>query len=192
MVYEFAHKQHLFKKNKQIYVSERINNQIRASELRVIGDAGENLGVLSFKEALAIAQERGLDLIEISPGANPPVAKIADFGKYHYEQNKKAKKAKAGVKISETKSIQVKVGTGDHDLELKAKTASKWLAEGHRIKVELYLAGRTKYMAENFLKERLDRVLNLITEQFKIAEPLKKGPKGMMLTIERDTKKRED
>lgn len=191
-MYESAHKQHLFKKNKQIYVSERINNQIRASELRVIGDAGENLGVLPFKEALAIAQERGLDLIEISPGANPPVAKIADYGKYHYEQNKKAKKAKAGVKISETKSIQVKVGTGDHDLELKAKTASKWLAEGHRIKVELYLAGRTKYMAENFLKERLDRVLNLITEQFKIAEPLKKGPKGMMLTIERDTKKRED
>ncbi len=173
-------------------MSERINNQIRASELRVIGDAGENLGVLPFKEALALAQERGLDLIEVSPGANPPVAKIADYGKYHYEQNKKAKKAKAGVKTSETKSIQVKVGTGDHDLELKAKTASKWLAEGHRIKVELYLAGRTKYMAENFLKERLDRVLNLITEQFKIAEPLKKGPKGMMLTIERDTKKKDD
>jgi translation initiation factor IF-3 len=187
-----ASKQYLFKKNKQIYVSERINNQIRASELRVIGDAGENLGVLPFKEALALAQERGLDLIEVSPGANPPVAKIADYGKYHYEQNKKAKKAKAGVKTSETKSIQVKVGTGDHDLELKAKTASKWLAEGHRIKVELYLAGRTKYMAENFLKERLDRVLNLITEQFKIAEPLKKGPKGMMLTIERDTKKKDD
>lgn len=170
---------------------ERINNQIRAKELRVIGHEGENLGVLSFSEALAKAQEVGLDLIEISPMANPPVAKIADFGKYQYEQKKKAKKAKAGTKISETKSIQVKVGTGDHDLELKAKTASNWLKEGHRIKVELYLVGRTKFMDEKFLRERLDRVLNLITEQFKIAEPIKKGPKGLMLTIERDTKKKE-
>ena len=104
---------------------ERINNQIRANELRVIDSDNQNLGVLSFKEALDIARGKGLDLIEISPNATPPVAKIMEYGKYQYEANKKLKKAKAGAKPSETKSIQVKVGTGDHDLELKAKTASK-------------------------------------------------------------------
>lgn len=167
----------------------RINNQIRATELRVIDADGTNLGQITTKEALEIAQSQELDLIEISPLANPPVAKIMNYGKFMYELNKKAKKAKAGAKATETKSIQVKVGTGDADLALKAKQASLWLKEGHRIKVELFLKGRTKYMDENFLKERLDRVLHLITEQYKIAEALKKVPKGLMLTIEREIKK---
>jgi len=167
----------------------RINNQIRATELRVIDADGTNLGQITTKEALEIAQRQELDLIEISPLANPPVAKIMNYGKFMYELNKKAKKAKAGAKATETKSIQVKVGTGDGDLALKAKQASLWLKEGHRIKVELFLKGRTKYLNESFLKERLDRVLHLITEQYKIAEPLKKVPKGLMLTIEREIKK---
>jgi translation initiation factor IF-3 len=164
---------------------ERINNQIRAKELRVIGSENENLGVLSIKDALELAQSKGLDLIEISPNANPPVGKIMDYGKYQYEANKKLKKAKAGAKPTETKSIQVKIGTGDHDLELKAKTASKWLKEGHRIKIELFLAGRAKYMEEKFLKERLDRIMHLITEDYRVAESYKKGPKGLFITIEK-------
>lgn len=145
---------------------------------------------MAFKEALALAQSRGLDLIEISPNAKPPIAKIMEYGKYLYELNKKQKKAKAGAKTTETKSIQVKIATGDHDLELKAKQASNWLKEGHRIKVELYLSGRAKYMQENFLRERLDRVLHLITENYKVAENYKKGPKGIMIMIERDSTKK--
>jgi translation initiation factor IF-3 len=165
---------------------ERINNQIRAKELRVLDSENQNLGVLSIKDALELAQSKNLDLIEISPNGNPPVAKIMDFGKYQYEASKKMKKAKAGSKATETKSIQVKIGTGDHDLELKAKTASKWLKEGHRIKIELFLAGRTKYMEEKFLRERLDRVMHLITEDYKISDSYKKGPKGLFVTIERN------
>ncbi len=164
---------------------ERINNQIRAKEVRVLDSTNQNLGVLSIKDALEMAQNQGLDLIEISPNANPPIAKIMDFGKYQYEASKKLKKAKAGSFATETKSIQIKIGTGDHDLALKAKTASKWLKEGHRIKIELFLAGRAKFMDEKFLKERLDRVVHLITENYKVAEPYKKGPKGLMLTIEK-------
>jgi translation initiation factor IF-3 len=164
---------------------ERINNQIRAKELRVLDGENKNLGILSIKEALVLAEERGLDLIEISPNGNPPVAKIMDFGKYQYEANKKLKKAKAGATRTETKSIQIKIGTGDHDLELKAKTASKWLKEGHRIKVELFLSGRAKYMDEKFLRERLDRILHLVTEDFKVSETYKRGPKGLTTTIER-------
>ncbi len=169
---------------------ERINNFIRAAELRVVGENGENLGVMATKDALARAQSVGLDLIEVAPNATPPVAKIADYGKYQYAEAKKAKKMRAGAKPTETKAIQVKVGTGEHDLELKAKQASNWLAEGHRIKVELFLSGRTKYMEERFLKERLDRVLKLITENWKIAEEVKRGPKGLQLTIERDNAKK--
>ena len=164
---------------------ERINNQIRAKELRVLDSENKNLGVLSIRDALELAQSKGLDLIEIGPNAAPPLAKLMDFGKYQYEANKKLKKAKAGANRTETKGIQIKIGTGDHDLELKAKTASKWIKEGHRVKVELFLAGRAKYMDEKFLRERLDRVLHLITEDYKIADAYKRGPKGLTTIIEK-------
>jgi translation initiation factor IF-3 len=168
---------------------ERINNQIRASEVRVISNVGVNLGVLSIRDALAEANRLGLDLIEISPNTVPPIARIADYGKYKYEQNKKIKKAKAGAKNTETKAIQIKIGTGENDLALKAKRASEWLREGHRIKVELFLSGRSKFMSESFLKERMNRVLHLITENYKIAEDYKRGPKGPTITLEKDAKK---
>lgn len=143
---------------------------------------------MPLADALKLAQDRGVDLIEIAPEAKPPIAKIMEYGKYVYLKNKKDKKARSGSKPSETKIIQVKVATGEHDLELKAKQASKWLAEGHRIKVELYLSGRSKYQEETFLRERLDRVLKFITEPFKIAEAVKKNPKGLAMVIERDKK----
>ena len=133
-----------------------------------------------------MADEQGLDLVEISPNTVPPIVKIVEFGKFKYEQNKKLKKAKAGAKTTETKAIQIKIGTGENDLALKARKASEWLKEGHRIKVELFLSGRSKYMPDAFLKERLDRVLHLITENYKIAESYKKGPKGPTITIEKE------
>lgn len=167
-------------------MKERINKQIRAAEVRVIDAEEGNLGVMPLAEALAIAEERNLDLIEIGPNAVPPICKIMEYGKYQYEMKKKAQKAKSGAKATETKSIQIKVGTGDHDLELKARQASGWLKEGHRIKVELYLRGRSKGMDEAFLKERLDRVLHFVTEHYKIAEPHKRSPKGLAVVIERD------
>ncbi|MFA5841768.1 MAG: translation initiation factor IF-3 [Candidatus Paceibacterota bacterium] len=166
----------------------RINNQIRASELRVLGYEGENLGLLPTSEALKIAYDQGLDLIEISPDAKPPVAKIMDFGKYQYELSKKQKKMKAKAHVTETKTLQVKIGTGEHDLGIKAKQASNWLKEGHRIRIDLFLAGRAKYMDDKFLKERLERILHLITEDYKIAEEYKKGMKGRTIVIEKDSK----
>jgi translation initiation factor IF-3 len=163
----------------------RINHQIRSSELRVIGPDGENFGIISLKEALAKAEEQRLDLIEISPNVTPPICKIADFGKYQYDEKKKQKITKAKVKITETKSLQVKIATGDNDLQLKARTASTWLSEGHRVKINLYVVGRAKYMDIKFLNERLDRILKLITEKYKITESAKKGPKGLTLVIEK-------
>lgn len=162
----------------------RINQRITAKELRVIGPKGENLGVLTLKEALVQAEANNLDLIEISPTANPPVAKIADFGKYLYEENKKAKGAKKAHSV-EIKTVQVKLATGDHDLALKAKKTSEWLSEGNRVKVDLFLPGRAKYLDEKFLKERMERMLKLISVDYKIASPPTKSPKGMSALIER-------
>ena len=166
----------------------RINHQIRAKELRVIGPEGENIGVISLSEALHQAQEAGLDLIEISPVAVPPVAKIMDYGKFEYEQNKKRREIKAKSHVTETKSVQVKIGTGEHDLNLKAKRAAEWLKEGHRVKVDLFLWGRYKYMEFAFLKERLERFLKLIPEEYKMAEPIAKSPKGLSTVLERAKK----
>ncbi len=167
----------------------KINHQIRAKELRVITDSGDNFGVLTLGEALAKAEELGMDLIEISPTAVPPVAKIMDYGKFQYQQSKKQKEVKARTHITETKALQVKIGTSEHDLELKAKNASKWLKEGHRVKINLFLVGRTKYAEMEFKKERLDRILKLISEEFRVTgEPIK-GPKGLTILLERATKK---
>jgi translation initiation factor IF-3 len=163
-----------------------INNEIRALELRVIGAEGENLGVLTLAAALAAAKQAGLDLIEISPSAIPPVAKIMDYGKFEYERSKKEKIAKAKVKISETKEVQIKVGTGDNDMLLKAKKAAEWLAEGHRVRAELFLKGRYKGMDEQFLKERLEKFLLRIPYAYKVAEPVARSPKGFAGVIERD------
>jgi translation initiation factor IF-3 len=151
----------------------------------VIGPEGENLGTLSLADALKKADEFKLDLIEISPKAKPPVAKITDYGEWRYETKRKASKAKAKAHVTETKSAQVKIGTGEHDQQLKAKRIADWLEEGHRVKVDLFLWGRYKYMEPNFLKERLDRFLKIIPAEYKIADPIKKSPKGFTATIER-------
>lgn len=166
-------------------IKVRINHQIKAPQLRVITVDGENLGVLPIDKALTEAKNRGADLIEISPTAVPPVAKIMDYGKYQYDENKKEKLAKSKSKTTEVKSIQIKVGTGEHDLELKAKKVSEWLSEGNRVKIDLYLIGRTKFMDANFLKERLARILKLITVEYRISQEATKGPKGWTLYVEK-------
>ena len=166
----------------------RINNEIRADELRVIGAEGENLGVISFADAMKAAKAASLDLIEISPNAIPPVAKIMDYGKFQYEQKKKESAARAKQKVSETKEVQIKVGTGDNDMRLKARKAAEWLAEGHRVRAELFLKGRYKGMEEAFLKTRLEKFLLLIPYAYRIADPVARSPKGFAGIIERDPK----
>ncbi len=167
-----------------------INESIRAPELRVIGPDGENLGVLRTKEALDKAGTYGLDLIVISPKAKPPVAKITDYGKYKYELKRKNREMKAKQKTVETKVIQIKIGTGENDLLRKAKQIAEWLKEGHRIKVDLFLWGRYKYMDFKFLKERLEKFLAIIPESFKIADEIKKSPKGLTVTLEKAKSKK--
>ncbi len=168
----------------------RMNEGIRVPEVRVLGPEGENLGVMATHDALKKAQEMGFDLIEVSPNANPPVCKITDYGKFKYEQNKKDKEVKSRAKVTETKEAQVKIGTSEHDMGIKAAKIASWLKEGHRVKIDLFLWGRYKYMEFEFLKERLERFLAVIPEGFKVADDIKKGPKGLSVAIERDPTKK--
>ena len=169
----------------------RMNEAIRAKEVRVIGANGENIGVLSLADALAQAREAGLDLIEVSAQANPPVCRITDYGKFKYEQKKKEKEVKArAVGVTETKEAQVKIGTSENDMRIKAAKIGEWLDEGHRVKIDLFLWGRYKYMEFEFLKERLQRFLAIVPKSYKIADEIKKSPKGLSVVIERDTAKK--
>lgn len=162
-----------------------INYYIKARELRVIDQDGNNIGVIPNEEAQKMARDAGLDLIEISASAVPPIAKIMDYGKFQYDENKKQKASKATVKTVEIKSIQVKIGTGENDLNMKARRASEWLEEGHQVKAELFVSGRSKFLPEEFLNTRLQKFLNLISIDYKVAVAIKRGPKGPVIVIEK-------
>lgn len=168
----------------------RMNESIRVAEVRVLGPDGENFGVMATRDAMAKAQELGFDLIEVSPNANPPVCKITDYGKFKYEQKKKDKEVKSRAVVHETKEAQVKIGTSENDMRIKANKVGEWLKEGHRVKIDLFLWGRYKYMEFNFLKERLERFLAIIPEGFKIAVEIQKSPKGLSVALERDASKK--
>jgi len=163
----------------------RINRLITAPELRLIDEAGANLGVFPLAEALAKAEAAEVDLIEVSPATNPPVAKLMDFGKFQYIENKKSRQLKTKSHSTETKSIQVKIGTGDHDLEIKANKVSEFLEAGHRVKIELYLRGRAKYFNQEFLRSRLERLLKFVRVDFRMASGPEKTMKGIGAVIER-------
>ncbi|MBC7981764.1 translation initiation factor IF-3 [Candidatus Parcubacteria bacterium] len=162
-----------------------INYYIKAPQLRVIDQDGNNIGVISNEEAQKMARAAELDLIEISASAVPPIAKIMDYGKFQYDENKKQKASKATVKTVEIKSIQVKIGTGENDLNMKARRASEWLDEGHQVKAELFVSGRSKFLPEEFLNARLQKFLNLISVDYKVSVPIKRGPKGPVIVIEK-------
>lgn len=137
----------------------KINEEIRDRELRVIDNEGKMLGVMSRDEALALAEEKKLDLVNISPNANPPVCKILDYGKYRYEIQKREKEAKKKQKTIQVKEIRLSSFIEEHDVQVKAKTACKFLKEGDKVKVSLRFRGR-----ENANTARGREVMNKFAE----------------------------
>ncbi|RJO60200.1 translation initiation factor IF-3 [candidate division WS5 bacterium] len=137
-------------------INRRLNHQIKASQVRLIGKDGEQLGVVSLSEALRRAEEEGFDLVEISPAANPPVVKIIDWGKFKYEQQKASRTQKKKQKTVEVKGIRLSAKIGEHDLQTKAKHARKFLESGNKVKIRLFFKGREivhKDIGENVLKK---------------------------------------
>ncbi|HYH75554.1 MAG TPA: translation initiation factor IF-3 [Candidatus Saccharimonadales bacterium] len=119
-----------------------MNQDIRASQLRVIDQDGKQLGILSRSEALKIAEDQGLDLVEISPDANPPVAKVVDWGKYNYQRTKQLQKNKRTAKAFEVKQMRFGLKISEHDLGVKLKKVTDFLEAGHKVKITIFYRGR--------------------------------------------------
>ncbi len=167
----------------------RINEEIRAEMVRVIGEDKKQIGIMNIREALALAQEAGLDLVEIAPKADPPVVRIMDYGKFLYEEQKKQHEAKKRQKQTKVKEIQVRPKIDKHDLEVKLKKAREFLEEGNKVRVRLRLRGREMGKPElvNSLVERIKENLKDIAE---IESPMKvEGRIGIMVLGPKKQKK---
>ena len=141
----------------------RINRQIRAREVFLIDENGEQKGVLNTYDAYRMAEEAGLDLVEVSPMANPPVCKILDFGKYRYEMEKKQKEAKKNQAVTKLKEVRMQSKIADNDVNTKSKAISEFLSEGNKVKVSIRFKGRTMTHPE-LGKEVLDTILVKLSE----------------------------
>lgn len=125
-----------------IQTTQRVNEMIRVREVRVISPEGEQLGILPIEEALALARDRDLDLVEVAPNERPPVCRIMDFGKYKYQQAKRSQEAKKRQRVIQTKEIKMRPKTEEHDYQFKMRHARRFLEEGHKVKVSLLFRGR--------------------------------------------------
>ncbi|MGG7644466.1 translation initiation factor IF-3 [Rhodovulum sp. YNF3179] len=159
-----------------------MNNRIRVSEIRLIGPEGENLGVSTPEEGMRIATEAGLDLVEISPNANPPVCKVMDFGKFKYEQQKRESEAKKKQKVIDVKEVKFRPNTDTHDYMVKLKNVQRFLEKGDKVKVTLRFRGRE--MAHQQLgRELLERVAEDVKELGKVENMPKMEGRQMIMMI---------
>ncbi len=160
----------------------RINRMIRISPVRVIGDDGQQLGVLAIEEALAAAQERGLDLVEVAPLARPPVVKIMDYGKFKFEQAKAARAAKKKQHVIHLKEVKYRPGIDDHDFDFKTRHAREFLQDGNKVKVTMMYRGRQMAHIE-LGREVLDRVATELKDIAKIEQDPRLEGRNMSMVL---------
>lgn len=160
----------------------RANEHIRALEVRVIDENGKNVGVISTAEALSLARERGFDLVEVMPNAEPPIAKLLDWGQFKYEKEKEARKQKAHAHKVEVKGIRLSLRIGTHDRDVRLEKAKDFLEEGDRVQVEVILRGRERQFTD-LAKQVMDGFVKGLDEQVgvKIDQPFSR--QGGRLTI---------
>ena len=163
-------------------VQQRTNEMIRVREVRLIDDEGNQLGIVPTQEALRVAKDRDLDLVEVSPNANPPVCKILDFGKYRFEQEKKLRESKKNQKVLKLKEIRMQPKIGSGDLDTKAKHVQEFLNEGDKVKITVRFRGRELAHTELGF-DVLNEVLKRLTSAYNIDKPAKMDGKMMSITI---------
>ena len=159
-----------------------INEQIKAREVLVIGPNGEQVGVKPIQDAMTLASYAALDLVLISPNANPPVCKILDFGKYRFEQEKKLRESKKNQKVLKLKEIRMQPKIGSGDLDTKAKHVQEFLNEGDKVKITVRFRGRELAHTELGF-DVLNEVLKRLTSAYNIDKPAKMDGKMMSITI---------
>ncbi len=141
----------------------RVNRAIRANEVRLIDDEGEQLGVVPIQQALDLAQEKGLDLVEVAANAVPPVCKLVDFGRFKYEQTKREREAKKHQHITEMKELRLRPKTDDHDLDVRAKAARKFLEEGHKVRLLVRFRGR-EAQHPDIARTQIDQIVRSVAD----------------------------
>ena len=144
-----------------------MNNQIRAQEVRVIDADGSQVGIVPVREAIRIAESRGLDLVEVASTANPPVCRVTDFDKYRYAQKKKTHDSKRGHSVSTVKEVKMGSRTGEHDVDFKVKHIKRFIGEGNRVKLSVSFRGREITHPE-LGRALIERILEQVTE---VAQP---------------------
>ena len=160
----------------------RTNEQITASEVRVISSTGKQLGVISIREALNAAEDEGFDLVEVSPAANPPVCKIIDYGKLKYREQKSKKEAKKKQKTIEVKEIKMRPGIDTHDYNVKVKALSKFICGGNKVKVSMRFRGR-EMEHQNLGFDLLKKLIEEVIEYAKVEVPPKSEGKQIMMIL---------
>lgn len=160
----------------------RVNDRIRAPELRLIGAEGENIGVVTPDKAMELAERAGLDLVEISPNATPPVCKIMDFGKFKYEQQKRESEARKKQKTIDVKEVKLRPGTDNHDFERKLNDAIKFLENGDKVKVTLRFRGR-EMAHQNLGREQLEKIAERVEGIGKVENMPKMEGRQMVMMI---------
>ena len=160
----------------------RINEEIRAREVRVTSEDGEQLGIMSGRDALALAIERNLDLVEISPNAKPPVCRILDYGKHRYEQQKRQKEVRKKQKVVDVKEVKLRPGIEEHDFNVKLKNAVKFLTAGDKVKVTIMFRGRELSHPE-LGQALLDKMADRITELAIIERKAKLEGRNMIMIV---------
>ncbi|MBE6360366.1 MAG: translation initiation factor IF-3 [Treponema bryantii] len=161
---------------------QRTNEMIRVREVRLIDDEGNQLGIVPTVDALRMAKDKDLDLVEVSPNANPPVCKILDFGKYRFEQEKKLRESKKNQKVLKLKEIRMQPKIGSGDLDTKAKHVQEFLNEGDKVKITVRFRGRELAHTELGF-DVLNEVLKRLTSAYNIDKPAKMDGKMMSITI---------
>ena len=160
----------------------KTNEQITASEVRVISSNGKQLGIISIREALNYAEDEGFDLVEVSPDARPPVCKIIDYGKLKYKEQKSKKEAKKKQKTIEVKEIKMRPGINKHDYEVKIKALSKFISGGNKVKVSLRFRGR-EMEHQNLGIELLNKLTKEVSEYAKVETPPKPEGRQIMMVL---------
>ncbi|MFC1558175.1 translation initiation factor IF-3 [candidate division KSB1 bacterium] len=157
----------------------RINEDIRNTQIRLIGSDSKQIGIVESSDALRKAMEEDLDLVEISPNANPPVCKIMDFGKYKYELSKKEKDSKKRQHVIHVKEIRFRPKTEKHDLEFKIKNGRKFLEQGNKLKITIMFRGR-EIIYEKFGRKILDEVEEALSDIAKLEAPVRKEGRNLI------------
>ena len=160
----------------------RVNNQIRAGKVRLISSDGEQIGIKSLNEAQEIADDKGFDLVEVAPQANPPVCKVMDYGKYKYEQAKKEKKAKKKQNVMNVKEVQMGVKIEDHDFNVKLKQARRFLNDKDKVKVRIKFRGR-ELMHKELGYDLMDRLIERTKDLGKVESKPKMEGRNMMMFL---------